>query len=205
MSNNVLSDNPPLAYVLRVNIAGIKPPVWRKLNVPGGCTLGDLHYILQIAFGWDNSHLHSFTVESTRYGSIDDEEDFGFDDMIDEDTVRLDDLSLRPKQKFTYLYDFGDSWEHGITVSKIISIDAENEESARIRCLEGERAGPPDDSGGIWGYMDMLEVLKDPNHERYEEIHEWIGDFDPEDFSLEETNARLEEFFKPLPKKPKKK
>jgi hypothetical protein len=74
----------------------------------------------------------------------------------------------------------------------------------RARCLEGERAGPPDDSGGIWGYEDMLEVLKDPNHKEYENTHEWLGDFDPEYISLEEINDMLDKYVKPLPKKARK-
>jgi hypothetical protein len=92
-------------------------------------------------------------------------------------------------------------------VSKIVpvnDIDDKNEDLTRPRCLEGERAGPMEDSGGPWGYADMLEILKDPNHKDYENIYEWAGDFDPEYFSLEKVNARLEVIFKPQPKKPKK-
>ncbi|MDR2662418.1 MAG: plasmid pRiA4b ORF-3 family protein, partial [Treponema sp.] len=111
--------------------------------------------------------------------------------------VCLSRLDLQPKQKFRYLYDFGDSWLHEITVSKIIPIGAENGELMRPRCLEGERAGPLEDSGGIWGYEEMLEILKNPDHERYEEIYAWAGDIDPEDADLEEINARLEQVFKP--------
>jgi hypothetical protein len=198
MKNNTPSDNSPPVYVLRVSIAEIEPPVWRKLNVPGECTLGDLHNILQIAFGWEDDHMHSFTIKSTRYGRIDDDTGFDYDDVVDEDAIRLCDLPLWSRQKFTYLYDFGDCWEHVITVSKTVRLGG-NEDLLRVRCLEGERAGPPEDLGGAWGYMDTLEILKDPTHKRYEETREWLGDFDPEDFNLEKTNARLEQFFRPRP------
>ncbi|MDR2662514.1 MAG: plasmid pRiA4b ORF-3 family protein, partial [Treponema sp.] len=119
--NNKTSLNPQSAYVLRVNIANSKPKIWRKLSVPGDYTLGDLHVILQIAFGWDNDHMHSFTVNSTNY-KMPEIVDMGFGDelsAVDEDTVCLSRLDLQPKQKFRYLYDFGDSWLHEITVSKI--------------------------------------------------------------------------------------
>jgi hypothetical protein len=170
------------------------------LRVPDDYTLGDLHYILQIAFGWEDDHMHSFTVNETEYGAIGVE--FGFDewdDVTDEDTVCLRDLYLPPKKKFSYLYDFGDSWLHEITVSKIVPIGPENEELTRPRCLGGSRAGPLEDSGGPWGYADMLETLKDPSREGYEDIHEWAGDFDPEYFNLEEINACLEQMLKPQP------
>jgi hypothetical protein len=74
-------------------------------------------------------------------------------------------------------------------------------EPPRLRCLGGERAGPPEDSGGAWAYMDMLEILKDPTNGQYEETREWLGDFDPEDFDLKKINTRLEQVFKPRLKK----
>ncbi|MDR1256824.1 MAG: plasmid pRiA4b ORF-3 family protein [Spirochaetaceae bacterium] len=197
MPKNTNIENARTTYVLRVSIADSSPKIWRKLSVPGGCTLGDLHWIIQIAFGWDNDHLHSFTVGSTRYGIKD--ADFGFDEndnsIIDENDVCLYDLNLQTKQKFRYLYDFGDSWEHEITVSKTTPA-GDDEKPARPRCLDGKRAGPPEDSGGIWGYESMLEILKDPTRKDYEEIHEWLGDIDPEHFEIEEINARLENYFK---------
>ncbi|MDR1586322.1 MAG: plasmid pRiA4b ORF-3 family protein, partial [Treponema sp.] len=71
------------------------------------------------------------------------------------------------------------------------------------RCLDGKRAGPPEDCGGIWGYEEMLEIVKNPAHKRYEETHEWLGDVDPEYFNPEEVNTRLEQVFgkKPSAKK----
>jgi hypothetical protein len=198
MDRKIHSNHPRPAYVLRVSIKETTPPIWRSLSVPADCTLGDLHEILQIAFGWDNDHMHSFTVNSVQYGMMDMDFDYG-DDMADEDSVCLYDLNLHARQKFSYLYDFGDSWEHEIRVSKIIPPEDEKRDVTRPRCLGGQRAGPLEDSGGVWGYQSMLEILKDPNHEQYEETHEWTGDFDPEYFSPEEINARLEEAFKPRP------
>ncbi|MDR3192448.1 MAG: plasmid pRiA4b ORF-3 family protein [Treponema sp.] len=195
MSKKTKSNHPQLAYVLRVSIKESRPSIWRKLSVPAGCTLGDLHTILQIAFDWDNAHLHVFTVNSARYGVMDADFDY-WDDMTDEDSVCLYDLKLQPKQKFSYLYDFGDSWEHEISVSKIIPPGEEKWDLTRPRCLGGRRAAPPEDSGGVWGYESMLETVKDPNHEEYNYINEWLGEFDPDYISVEEINACLEQAFK---------
>jgi hypothetical protein len=189
------------AYVLHIDLAGSKPAIWRKLRVPGIFTLGDLHAALQIAFGWEEDHLHSFTIGSAEYGMMSmDGMDLPDNDMADEDDFYLDDLGLKKNQTFTYLYDFGDSWEHTVRVSEIIATD-EDPEIARPICIEGERAGPPEDSGGIWGYKDILEALKKPKLKKNREILEWVGDFDPEYFSLEEVNRMFKQTFK-SPKKP---
>jgi hypothetical protein len=179
-----------MIYELMVDIAHIEPRIWRKLSVPGDYSLADLHIILQIAFNWGNCHLHSFTVNSTEYGP----EPEAFRDeypLSDEADVFLDDLHLEEKQKFTYLYDFGDSWEHRITVSRILPNGPE-----QPCCLDGKRAGPLEDSGGSWAYSDMLEILKDPKHKEYEETHEWVGDFDSEFFNPTQTNIRLGKAFR---------
>jgi hypothetical protein len=195
MTNKTNTEHTYKTYVLQVSIANSSPKIWRELSVPGDYTLGELHWIIQIAFGWENDHMHSFTVKSTEYGMTD--TDLGFeedDNIINEDDVCLSDLNLRTRQKFSYMYDFGDSWEHEITVSKTIPA-GNDEKSALPRCLGGERAGPLEDSGGIWGYENMLEILKDPTRKDYEEIHEWLGDFDPEYFDIEDINANLENYF----------
>jgi hypothetical protein len=120
-------------------------------------------------------------------------------DMADEDDFYLDDLGLKQKQTFTYLYDFGDSWEHKVQVVEIIALDENPDLPA---CIEGERAGALEDSGGIYGYENMLEVLKNPKHKEYQDTLDWAGDYDPEYFPLEDINRRFKMTFKP-PKKPK--
>jgi hypothetical protein len=192
--SKVSSFHPRQIYVLRVSIKESRPPIWRKLSVPGHFSLDDLHIVLQIAFGWENDHMHSFTIGSTEYGmpeAIDMMDVCDDSGIVDENTVRLDGL-LAEKQKFTYLYDFGDSWEHVITVSKVIPVEDGGEPPAPL-CLGGQRAGPPEDCGGIWRYEEMLEIVKDPAHEQYEETHEWLGDSDPEYFNPEEVNTRLKQ------------
>jgi hypothetical protein len=152
---------------------------------------------LQRCFGWTESHLHSFTINGIEYGpsELSDDSFMSMDDApADESDYTLDELELKEKQHFTYLYDFGDSWEHKVTVSKITSAAGDER---RPLCLGGERSGPLEDSGGIWGYEDILAILKNPEHREYEEISGWAGKHDPEYFNLEEINRLLDKTFRP--------
>ena len=95
-------------YSVRADVAWTRPPIWRRLALPGETTLGQLHDVLQASFGWDDGHLHVFTVRDIQYSSF----DACFDDSTEaEDRVTLRQVVKRTGQKFTYLYDFGDSWE----------------------------------------------------------------------------------------------
>jgi hypothetical protein len=180
-------------FVFHISLEDSKPPIWRKLRVPGHFTLADLHKALQIAFGWTNSHLHSFTVASVDYvmdPAMD--QDFFEEKGLPEDDYCLDDLGLKKKQTFSYLYDFGDSWEHRITVSEILPFQ---EDQGAPLCLEGKNAGPLEDCGGVWGYAEILEILRDPKHQDYQETLEWAGNVDPLAFDLEGINRQLKKVF----------
>jgi hypothetical protein len=181
-------------FVFRIVLEDSAPRIWRKLRVPGYFTLADFHQALQIVFGWTNSHIHSFTIGPVEY-MMDSEagQDFYDEDACSEDDYCLDDLDFREKQVFSYLYDFGDSWEHRITVSQILPF---REDLAAPLCLGGKNAGPIEDSGGVWGYAEILEILKDPGHEDYQETLEWAGDVDPLAFDPEEANQLLESAFR---------
>ncbi|MFH1115458.1 MAG: plasmid pRiA4b ORF-3 family protein, partial [Pseudomonadota bacterium] len=131
-------------------------------------------------------HLHEFDVFGTPYG---DPAISGDGDVLDEKKVRLDLLMSEEKEKFHYLYDFGDSWEHEILLEKIIPPEKGTQYPI---CLTGRRACPPEDCGGAWGYEELLEALKDPSHEDREEMLEWVDeDFDPDRFDVEAINRRL--------------
>jgi hypothetical protein len=184
-------------FVFHINIEDSDPGIWRALRVPGEFTLEDLHGAIQIAFGWTNSHLHSFTLKGVEYAMapMPGMDLYKEEDTLLEDEYCLDDFNLRKKQSFSYLYDFGDSWEHTITVSEVLPF---SEDEAAPLCLGGEYAGPLEDSGGIWGYAEILEILKDPRHEEYNETLEWTGDFDPLAFDAEKVNKSLKKAFKPV-------
>jgi hypothetical protein len=171
-------------YQIKVTLRGVRPPIWRRIQVPDNFTLAKLHRIIQVVVGWDNYHLHVFSCEGLEYGDPD--RDLG---IRSDARVRLSQLHLEQKSKIRYEYDFGDSWEHDLLVEKILPPEAG---VTYPRCLTGRRACPPEDVGGIWGYANFLEAMREPAHPAHEEYLEWIGgEFDPEAFDLEAVNLAL--------------
>ncbi|MEU0157077.1 plasmid pRiA4b ORF-3 family protein [Micromonospora fulviviridis] len=179
---------PPPVYQLKVSLRGAKPPVWRRLVVPGDISLARLHATIGAAFGWHGGHMHVF---ETAYG------DFGRADRElghrEDGSVTLEQVAPEVKDKFRYTYDFGDDWVHDILVEKVLAPDPSTDHP---RCTGGKRAAPPDDCGGIWGYQELVEVLADPEHPEHEERLEWLGladasQFTPDTFDIEEVNRRL--------------
>lgn len=176
-------------YQMKVTLQNIRPPIWRRIQVPSDLTLRKFHRILQDAMGWYDSHLHQFTIRGVYYAERNPEwEGFG-PPVRSERTTRLEDVVSGPKMKFVYEYDFGDGWEHEILVEKVLP----PEEGVRYPvCVTGAPACPPEDCGGPWGYAELLEAIRDRNHERHEELLEWVGArFDPEAFDLAGINRAL--------------
>ena len=178
-------------YQLKITLKGCRPPIWRRVQVRGDSTLERLHWVIQLSMGWTNSHLHSFRIRGVEYGVPMPE--LGFDEMglRDEQPVKLSKVISGEKFKFSYLYDFGDSWDHDILVEKVLEADPETDYPI---CIKGKRACPPEDCGGVWGYGNFLDVIQDPDHPEHEEMLEWIGGFfDPEDAALDEANEQLKQ------------
>jgi hypothetical protein len=176
-------------YQLKVTLADIRPPIWRRIQVPGNTPLPLLHLMLQAAMGWCNCHLHAFTINEVDYGAADPEFDSG---MENETRIRLDKVIPAAKMRFSYTYDFGDGWNHKILVEKILP---PNPGVQYPVCLAGARACPPEDCGGPWGYGDFLRAINDPNHEEHKQLLEWVGgSFDPEAFDLDGVDGRLKNF-----------
>jgi hypothetical protein len=174
-------------YQLKVTLRGIRPPIWRRLQVPSDITLYQLHCLLQVVMGWMNCHLHEFARGHTLYGTSDRE--FGIT-RLPEKTVRLLDVLTRPRDKMSYQYDFGDSWDHDIVLERILERSAE---AFYPICVDGKRACPPEDCGGVGGYYELLEVLADSQHPEHDHYLEWTGGgFDPERFNLESTNRSIQ-------------
>ena len=173
-------------YQLKITLLGSDPAIWRRVLVKGDVTLHRLHGILNRAMGWENCHLYQFVVGRTMFSVP--EPDL-MEDMENAQKVHLDDLDIGPRRKFLYRYDFGDGWEHEVLVEKVLTtVEGQKVPS----CIEGARACPPEDCGGIGGYYDILEAIASPQHSNHEEMKEWVGDdFDPEHFDLARTNARL--------------
>jgi hypothetical protein len=122
-------------YTLRMELEGIEPLIWRRLQVPTAITLPRLHSVLQAVMVWTNSHLHSFRIGDREYSNGEDLDELN---MLDVKGRKLDALLGDTIRQFVYLYDFGDSWEHRIVVESL--------------GVAGERAGPPEDVGGADGY-----------------------------------------------------
>ncbi len=174
-------------YQLHVQLVGIEPPVWRRLLVPADITLDQLHQVLQLAFGWTDSHLHEFDDSGRIMGEPDPDDE---DPPEDEAEINLDEVLSRTGDAFIYLYDYGDGWEHSIVLEKKLE---EDPEATYPWCLSGERSGPPEDCGGVDGYEAFLEAVGDPKHEEHEAMLEWIGgEFDPEKFDIDWINELLE-------------
>lgn len=174
-------------YQIKVSLDGIRPPIWRRIVVPGDITLDKLHRILQIVMGWEDYHLHQFTIAGKRYGDAGQDE-FGELGLLDERRHTLRQLLPRKGLRFKYEYDFGDSWQHTLVVEKIMISE---EAGPYPACLAGKRACPPEDIGGVWGYEQYLAVLQHPEHPQHDEWLQWRGEFDPEAFDLEKVNAEL--------------
>lgn len=169
---------------LKVTLRGLKPPVWRRLLVPGTMTLGALHQAIQAAMGWHDCHLHAFDIAGEQFGDR-----RTVDDVADENRVTLNSLARSGVTRFAYTYDFGDNWEHTITVEKS---EPMVEGKAYPVCIAGKRTCPPEDCGGVWGYSDLLAILADPAHPEHANYADWVDeDFDPDDFDIEGANALL--------------
>jgi hypothetical protein len=179
--------SPSDIYQIKVTLKGSKPPIWRRFQVTGDTTLGELHNILQIVMGWGNYHLHDFTINGQVYGDPADDE-FGEFGTKDEWRYMLNQVISTPGTRFEYEYDFGDSWEHTLDVEKILP---PGQGVQYPLCIKGKRACPPEDVGGIWGYEDFLDAIQDSEHPEHEEWLEWIGEFDPEYFDLDWINENL--------------
>lgn len=185
---------PASVYQLKVTLQNIKPPVWRRVLVDAASTLDHVHEVIQAAFGWWNYHLHEFEVDGKSYGVPDPDDDWGTP-TIDERRVRLDTIAS-VGSSISYMYDFGDGWDHTITVEKVLPAS----DTPVPACIGGRRAGPPEDCGGPWGYEHLLAALADPTHPEHRELAEWLGRpldpeaFDPDDFADNFREGRLAAF-----------
>ena len=167
-------------FQLKVSLDGVRPPVWRRVRVPGGYTLDRVHRVIQYAMGWGGYHLHSFEIGGEQYGEPDPDGDL---ELIDELDVRLDAVA-RAGARLRYTYDYGDWWEHTVDVEDVR--DADPDEAYPL-CVDGQGACPPEDVGGAYGYAELLTVLRDPAHPEYETARQVLGS----GRSTESFDARL--------------
>lgn len=165
-----MTTSPAIARI-KVILDHVDPPVRRRFEVPLTIKLDRLHAVLQVVLGWTNSHLYAFHIRGASFGIPD--PDWGNEDTSDARKAKLVDvLEDTGAKSFKYLYDFGDGWEHSVTIQgiqpAIPGVDYPQLIEASGRC-------PPEDVGGPWGYQEAREALTDPKHERHQEIAEWWG------------------------------
>ncbi|AXJ09136.1 plasmid pRiA4b ORF-3 family protein [Arthrobacter sp. PM3] len=188
---------------LRILLNGSKPPIWRRVLVPSGMPLPQFHEVIQALFGWLGYHLHEFRIGGSRgpaYAPVnpDGEAEFYGEAARDESTVTVGDLLPAVGSTMTYTYDFGDNWVHGIKVEKILAGDDDGGQLPR--CTAGRGAPPAEDSGGTWGWSNIVQAVNDPRHADHKEYREWLGmlpgdALDPHDFDQDEVNEELAHLF----------
>jgi len=178
-------------YQFKITLKEAKPPIWRRIQVPETYTFYDLHVAIQDAMGWSDSHLHQFEMKDPSSGE---EVEIGIpdEDFADESETlpgwkhKIADYFSVKNPKAEYIYDFGDNWEPLVQLEKILP---RAEKVSYPICIDGKRACPPDDCGGVWGYMDLLKTISNPDDEEYEDMMEWLGgEFDPEHFDPEDVH-----------------
>jgi len=178
-----------LIYDLDIRLIDIEPPIWRRFTVSDQITLASLHHVLQVIMGWEHSHLHQYIVGQVHYGEPDPEFDDEIDHTKDDRRFKLRDIAHDKGDNFVYEYDFGDSWHHRVTVEKTWP---RTDNSLAPRCWDGKRACPPEDCGGVSGYQNLLEALRDRHHPEHRELRLWAGPhYDPELFSVQAVNSAL--------------
>jgi hypothetical protein len=163
---------------VRITLLGVGDPlVWRQVLVPAAYPLSRVHRVVQAAMGWEDCHLHAFRIGKTTYGPDPDDE-LGW---ADETTTRLADVA-RVRTRISYDYDFGDGWEHELVVEARSVAEAGRVYPA---CIAGEGACPPEDSGGVYGFAELKEVMAGPSSDERAEMLEWLeDDYDPARFDL---------------------
>ena len=171
---------------LRLAVVGCSPRVWRRLLVRESMWLTRLHDCIQVAFDWFDYQTHVFVVDELRFGNP-----LRRDELVIEDDrdVTLQDLELASRDRFLYEYHFGEIWQVEIRVEKSMPVE---KGSSYPVCIAGERAGPPEDCGGIEAYHDMLACIKEPNTDLGKEWLEWLGPhYDPAVCDVDKINKNL--------------
>lgn len=175
---------------LRIELSGVDPPIWRRVDVPADFPLRRVHDVIQAVFGWLDYHLHQFEIGDRLYGAPEyDEADIYGKHLYSDRNVRLGALLDRGVERFVYRYDFGDDWEHVVTVEGVL--DPEDGVEYPV-LVDGARRAPPEDCGGPPGFHAFLEAMLDEGHAEHEALMEWYGErFDPDDLELEAVEAML--------------
>ena len=196
----MVRDNRHLVYQFRITLNGTQPPIWRRIQVPASYSFWDLHVALQDSMGWLDYHLHVFLMRKPHKRKA---AEIGIPDGEFADHVVLPCWRIPIAEYFTapgstavYRYDFGDDWEHEVLLEGIL---LKEKDTKYPTCLAGERACPPEDCGGVHGYLNLLDILSNPQHEEHEEMVGWLkghpGNYHP--YRPDEFEPQLVRFDNP--------
>lgn len=172
---------------LKITLDDVEPKVLRRIEVPLAIKLDRLHLTLQAALGWTDSHLYEIRAGDVGWGLVDPDWPDGPLDARKAKLVDiLEDIGVKTLR---YLYDFGDGWGHTLKIERLVDPEPG---ALYPRLVEASGRCPPEDCGGPWGYEEMLEAIKDPEHERHDEIREWLAeDFDPHVIDIEALTSNV--------------
>jgi len=168
----------PVTYRVRIDLDGARPPIWRRLDLHSDLPLNVVHQVLQSAFGWTDSHLHRFALGGDAFDGTAEWFLCPFDvqegeDGTPEQQVRLDEVLAEPGDRLAYTYDYGDGWDHTIVLEQVLPAAP----GAPVAvCVDGRRACPPEDCGGLRTAAELAEVLDDPAHFDLDEANEALAE-----------------------------
>ena len=160
---------------IKITLDHVEPAVTRTLRVPFDIRLDRMHLTIQAAMGWTNSHLYMFQAGGATWGLPD--PDFDSEDLPADKTTLAELIEDTGAETISYLYDFGDSWDHTIRIGKI-GDPVPGDIYPRLTEIAGRC--PPEDVGGFPGYEEFLEAMANPSHPEHEDTRQWYGGgFDP--------------------------
>lgn len=174
-------------YRLRIELRDTDPPVWRRVELAGSQNLAEVSRVFQLAMGWTDVHQHEFTIGDALYGDADADGAEEAHEMFRESAVTLTDVATAG-DKWRYMYDFGDAWDHDVIVEGEFAPEAG---ATYPRCVDGAQACPPEDVLGPFGYQDFLVSLADPGHPDHAASTQFAPGFDPAAFDLAAVNEAL--------------
>ena len=203
------------AYRIKITLKESEPLIWRRVIVPAEITFKGLHDVIQLSMGWNDCYLYDFNIKEENLRITIDEEaiaeyelyskkkltkkndPYGYISKMLEITPMLCSKVkigkyLSEYKSIEYVYDFGDYWKHDISLEEVV----EDYEYDYPICIGGEGACPPEDIGGVTGYLAFLEIINHNEHPEYERVKEWAGEHYKYTFDIEGTSMLMEDSFK---------
>lgn len=187
-------------YQLHITLVDSEPSIWRQILVRADLLLSDLHHAMQVMFGWQDAHLHQWIVPSegtltdkalraaTRYALP----EMHLENTKDAEWTSLNEVLREPKQSIIYEYDLGDCWRHALTLEAVCDFD----KKTIVKILDGKRAAPPEDSGGVYGFPELLASARNRKHPDHAHFKAWLAGWDADAFDIDALNAALSKSFK---------